>query len=98
MTIDETNATTTSEIKLPDRLSGEAAQGGRAQQRGLKSIGFLFLVIAAWGLVWILRTIQTFNGEGELLFKIALVGFFVFMMGSFGLSSFWRARRISRHK
>ena len=41
---------------------------------------------------WILRTLQAFNGEGELLFKMALVGFFVFMMGSFGLSSFWRAR------
>ena len=64
----------------------------------VQCVGLLFLVIAAWGLVWILRTIQVFNGEGEILFKIALVGFFVFMMGSFGLSSFWRARRISRHK
>jgi RND family efflux transporter MFP subunit len=47
MTIDETNAMTTGETKEPDMLSGEAAQGGRAQQRGLKSMAFLFLVAAA---------------------------------------------------
>jgi hypothetical protein len=64
----------------------------------LQVVGLLFLVIAAWGLIWILRTWQEFHGDGETLFKMALVAFFVFMMGSFGVSSFWRARRISRHK
>jgi hypothetical protein len=61
-------------------------------------VGFLFLVLSAWGLLWLLRTWRTFEGESEILFKMALVGLFVFMMGSFGISSFWRARRISRGK
>ncbi len=61
-------------------------------------MGVLFLVLAGWGAVWILRVWPEFNGEGETLFKIVLVGVFVVMMGSFGISSFWRARRIARGK
>lgn len=61
-------------------------------------MGFLFLAMAAWGLIWIMRAWPQFQGDGETLFKIVLVGAFVLMMGSFGISSFWRARRISRGK
>lgn len=61
-------------------------------------MGFLFLAMAAWGAVWLARAAPQFNGEGEMLFKIVLVGIFVLMMGAFGVSSFWRARRISRGK
>ncbi len=61
-------------------------------------IGLLFLVIAAWGLLWLIRTWREFQGEGEAVFKMAVVAVFVLMMGSFGISSFWRARRISRGK
>jgi len=61
-------------------------------------MGFLFLVMAAWGAIWILRTVPRFDGDGETLFKIVLVGVFVLMMGSFGVTSFWRARRITRGK
>ena len=61
-------------------------------------MGFIFLVMAAWGALWLVRTFRQFQGEGEVLFKIVLVGAFVIMMGSFGISSFWRARRISRTK
>ena len=59
-------------------------------------MGFLFLAMAAWGGVWLVRNGRDFQGEG--LFRILLVGAFVLMMGSFGVSSFWRARRISRGK
>jgi hypothetical protein len=61
-------------------------------------MGLLFLVIAAWGLLWMVRTYREFHGEGETVFKLAVVGIFVLMMGGFGLSSFWRARRLSRSK
>ncbi len=58
--------------------------------------GFIFLVMAAWGGLWLIRAFRQFQGDSEALFKMVLVGAFVVMMGSFGISSFWRARRISR--
>ncbi len=59
-------------------------------------IGFLFLALTGWGLLWLLKSWREFQGDSEALFKIGLVTAFVLMMGSFGVSSFWRARRISR--
>ena len=48
-------------------------------------VGFVFLVLAAWGTFWLIRTLRQFEGDGEMLFKIALVAGFVLMMGSFGI-------------
>ena len=56
-------------------------------------VGFLFLVFAGWGGLWLIRNVRQEN-----LFKMVLVGIFVVTMGSFGVSSFRRARRISRAK
>ena len=61
-------------------------------------MGVLFLAMAGWGALWLLRVYREFQGDGEAVFKVVLVGAFVVMMGSFGISSFWRARRISRGK
>jgi hypothetical protein len=61
-------------------------------------VGFVFLVLAAWGALWLVKSFQKFNGEGEALFKMAVVAIFVVMMGGFGVSSFRNARRISREK
>ena len=61
-------------------------------------MGLVFLVMAAWGLLWLIREWRTFQGDGEGVFKLAVVVAFVAMMGGFGVSSFWRARRISRDK
>ena len=61
-------------------------------------IGFVFLVFAAWGGLWLVRSLRQFQGDGETLFKIVLVAVFVAMMGGFGISSFRRARRISRSR
>ena len=61
-------------------------------------IGFIFLVLAAWGVFWLIRHVRQFDGEGELLLKIVVVGIFVLTMGSFGVTSFWKARRTSRGK
>ena len=60
--------------------------------------GLLFLVMAAWGLLWMVKTWREFRGEGETIFKMAVVGVFVLVMGGFGVSSFWRARRLSSGK
>ena len=64
----------------------------------LEIVGFVFLVLAGWGGLWLIRSFREFDGDGEALFKLVLVSGFVVMMGSFGISSFWRARRISRNK
>jgi len=64
----------------------------------LEVMGFLFLAVAAWGLLGWIRLYREFQGEGEAVFKMVLVGGFILMMGSFGVSSFFRARRISRDK
>jgi hypothetical protein len=61
-------------------------------------MGVLFLAMAGWGALWMLRTWRSFDGGAEDLFRMVLVGAFVLMMGGFGLSSFWRARRIARGK
>lgn len=94
-------------MKLDLRTADLARQhfGGVAMRlwRILRSLfhevmGFLFLAMAVWGVIWILRVTPRFNGDSETLFKILLVGAFVLMMGAFGVSSFWRARRITRGK
>lgn len=64
----------------------------------LQVVGFVFLALAAWGALGLVRVWREFQTGGEGVLKVALVGGFVFMMGSFGISSFWRARRISRFK
>jgi hypothetical protein len=61
-------------------------------------IGFTFFVLAAWGALWMVRTSRQFNGNGEALFKMVLVGGFVLAMLVCGVSSFRAARRISRGK
>lgn len=59
-------------------------------------MGVLFLAMAAWGGVWIVRAWREPRSDSNTLFQILLVGAFVLMMGGFGVSSFWRARRIAR--
>ena len=54
-------------------------------------IGFFFLVIAV---IPVPSTIRAYN-EGNMP-RFLLSATFVAIMGSFGLSSFWRARKISR--
>jgi hypothetical protein len=61
-------------------------------------VGFVFFVLGAWGLMWLLRTSRRFEGDGETLFKMVTVGIFVLMMTGFGISSFRSARRVSRQK
>ena len=59
-------------------------------------IGFLFLIFAAVAGFYVVRAVRAFEGDLEGLFRIVMPGLFGLVMGYFGLSSFWRARKISR--
>jgi drug/metabolite transporter (DMT)-like permease len=54
-------------------------------------IGFFFLVIA---LVPVPGAIRAYNESNMPRFLLSVT--FIVIMGSFGVSSFWRARKISR--
>ena len=67
-------------------------------------IGFLFLCLAAGGVLAAFRAFQAFNQTGnqaanqtiEGLFRIGLPALFALVMGYFCATSFLKARRISR--
>jgi hypothetical protein len=61
-------------------------------------LGFLFLCFAALGLFNLIRVFRRFQGAGDDVFRMVLLTILVVMMGLCGLSSFRRARRISRGK
>ena len=59
-------------------------------------IGFLFLSLAFLGGVSGFRIVRNFDGATENVFRLIVTGIFVLIMGGFGVSSFLRARKISR--
>lgn len=59
-------------------------------------IGFLFLALAVWPIPSAVRTARNFDGDTGSFFKLAMIAIFVVLMGGYGISSFLRARRISR--
>jgi hypothetical protein len=59
-------------------------------------IGFVFLVFAVVAGSGAFRTWQTTHGEGDAIMRIILEGFFAAVMAFFGVSSFWRARKLGR--
>lgn len=59
-------------------------------------IGFLFLALAVWPIPSGIRTIRAYDGSGSMLIHLVLIAVFVGIMGGYGISSFLRARRISR--
>ena len=59
-------------------------------------IGFVFLVLAVLFAFGGRRLIGDFDGDGESMFKLIVTGLFVLLMLWFGISSFRRARKISR--
>jgi CDP-diglyceride synthetase len=59
-------------------------------------IGFLFLVLAAWAVPSGIRGIREFHGDAGSLFRIILTLVFVAIMAGYGISSFRRARKISK--
>ena len=59
-------------------------------------IGFLFLCLAGLGGISGFRVVRNFDGEPESLFRLVVILIFVGIMSGFGISSFRRARKISR--
>lgn len=59
-------------------------------------IGFLFLVLAVSPIPSIVRNIRTYQTDSESLFRIVLSSIFAVIMLYFGLTSLWKARKISR--
>jgi len=59
-------------------------------------IGFLFLVFAALSGFYVFRAVRSFSGDVEGLGRILFPALFGLVMAYFGVSSFLRARKISR--
>jgi len=59
-------------------------------------IGFLFIVLAIWAAPSAWRNIRSIDGNSESLFKAAISVGFAVLMAYFGISSFLKARKITR--
>ncbi len=59
-------------------------------------IGFIFLVLAALIGVSTWRRAQNFNAEAGGILIIVASCLFALLLAWFGISSFWKARKISR--
>ena len=59
-------------------------------------IGFMFIVFAIFSLRHVYKSLSEFDGGGNSVFRLAISGIFGLIMGIYGISSFWRARKISR--
>lgn len=59
-------------------------------------IGFVFLVFAVIAGGSTIRAWRAFDGSGDTTVRLVLSGSFTVVMGILGISSFFRARKISR--
>lgn len=59
-------------------------------------IAFLFFCLAAVASFSVYRSVRSFDGTVDGLFRIVLPALFAVVMGYFCLSSFYKARKISR--
>jgi hypothetical protein len=59
-------------------------------------IGFIFIVLAVVAGFSAVRTALALEGKPENMVKLIMTALFVIVMGAYGISSFRRARRISR--
>jgi hypothetical protein len=59
-------------------------------------IGFIFIVFASVAGFAGFRTFRHFTGDAGDLVRMIMCGIFVVIMGAYGVSSFLKARKISR--
>jgi hypothetical protein len=59
-------------------------------------IGFIFIVLAIWATPSAWRNIRAVDGNSESFFKAAISVGFALLMVYFGVSSFLKARKITR--
>ncbi len=84
--------------RLITRVLGHVVPGVVRPLRALwnELIGFLFLVLASAPIPSIVRYVRHYEGDADSLFRIVLSFCFAALMAYFGVTSFLRARRISR--
>jgi hypothetical protein len=59
-------------------------------------IGFLFFVLAIYPARFEYKAIQNFKGDGESWTRVIMAGVFIVVMLVYAITSFLKARRISR--
>ena len=59
-------------------------------------IGFIFVVLAMWAATYGVRVLREYNGDPQSILRLLFTGIFVVLMSGFGISSFLKARKISR--
>lgn len=59
-------------------------------------ISFMFLGLAALAIPSAVRLANGLEEHPDNLFKLALTGLFILIMGGYGISSYLRARKITR--
>jgi hypothetical protein len=59
-------------------------------------IGFVFIVLAIWSAPSAWRNIRNVDGNSDTFFKAAISVGFALLMAYFGVSSFLKARKITR--
>jgi hypothetical protein len=59
-------------------------------------IGFIFIVLAIWAAPSAWRNVRLVDGNSESLFKAVISVGFALLMAYFGISSFLKARKITR--
>ena len=59
-------------------------------------IGFLFFVLAVAAVPTSYKAIKRFDGSVSAVLTLGMCAFFILLMGGYGISSFLRARKISR--
>ena len=59
-------------------------------------IGFLFLVLAVWFGSAAVRSYMHVGEQDDAILRLVMAGFLTIVMGWFGITSFLRARKISR--
>lgn len=59
-------------------------------------IGFIFLVLAATPIPSVVKSVRNYSGDSDQVFRLVLSVSFAALMAYFSITSFLRARRISR--
>ena len=88
-------------VKLAKQFFGHVLPGVMRPLRILwnEIIGFLFLVIAIWFSPTLIRNFRELSKPDTTathVFGVLVATVFVLVLAYYGISSFWRARKISR--
>jgi hypothetical protein len=87
-----------SKLGLVNRFLGHVLPGIARPMHALwnEVIGFVFIVLAIWAAPSAWRNVRMVNGNSESLFRAAISVAFALLMAYFGVSSFLKARKITR--